>query len=88
MEGRVVEPLGRDEEQVDLSASIAAVISSRSSRFSVLIVRATTPARSAIRIWLRISARSGETRIVGPAPESRSNRVAMKYTADFSHPVR
>jgi hypothetical protein len=59
------------------------VIFSQSSRFSMLIVWASTPARSAIRIWLPISARSGEMRIVGPAPASRSTRVAMKYTADL-----
>jgi hypothetical protein len=60
------------------SREIAEVISSQSSRFSLLIVKARAPARSAIRIWLRISASSGETRIVGPAPASRSSGVAMK----------
>jgi hypothetical protein len=80
---RVVEPFGRDEEHVDPVALDRSSDSSQSSRFSLLIVRATTRARSAIRIWLRISRRSGETRIVGSAPESRSRRVAMKYSADL-----
>ena len=79
---------GETRSRSTSSRSIAEVISSQSSRFSLLIVKARTPARSAIRIWLRISARSGETRIVGPAPASRSSRVAMKYTADLPHPVR
>jgi len=69
---------GETRSRSTSSRSIAEVIASQSSRFSLLIVKARTPARSAIRIWLRISARSGETRIVGPAPESRSSRVAMK----------
>src|SRR6266536_368057 len=63
-------------------------ISSHSSRFPLLIVAARTPARSAIWIWLRMSASSGETSSVGPAPRSRSRRVATKYTALLPHPVR
>ena len=58
------------------------------SRLALLIVDACTPARSAIKIWLRISASSGEIRSVGPAPPSRSRRVAMKYTALLPQPVR
>ena len=56
--------------------------------FALLIVAARTPARWAISIWLRINASSGEISSVGPAPSSRSNRVAMKYTALLPHPVR
>ncbi|PHQ69165.1 MAG: hypothetical protein COB97_08245 [Paracoccus sp.] len=35
-------------------------------------------ARSAAAIWLRISASSGLTMTVGPAPAPRSSRVATK----------
>ena len=43
-----------------------------------LIVTARMPARSAAAIWLRISASSGLTITVGPAPASRSSLVATK----------
>ena len=43
-----------------------------------LIVTARMPARSAAAIWLRISASSGLTITVGPAPSARSSRVATK----------
>ncbi len=43
-----------------------------------LIVTARIPARSAAAIWLRISASSGLTITVGPAPCARSSRVATK----------
>ena len=49
---------------------------------------ARMPARSAASIWLRISASSGDTITVGPAPSARSSAVATKYTADLPHPVR
>ena len=51
---------------------------SQSSRFALLIVAARTPMRSAASIWLRMRASSGDTNNVGPAPRSRSMRVAMK----------
>src|SRR5580693_8621509 len=35
-----------------------------------------------------MSASSGDTITVGPAPRARSSAVATKYTADFPHPVR
>ena len=43
-----------------------------------LIVCARSPSRSAAAIWLRISASSGLTISVGPAPASRSSAVATK----------
>jgi hypothetical protein len=36
------------------------------------------PARSAALIWLRMSASSGLTMTVGPAPRARSRAVATK----------
>jgi hypothetical protein len=36
------------------------------------------PAVCAAAIWLRISASSGDTMTVGPAPRSRSKAVATK----------
>jgi hypothetical protein len=41
-------------------------------------VTATIPDRIAASIWLRISASSGDTITVGPAPCSRSSAVATK----------
>ena len=70
------------------SASSSARTSSHASRLVELIVCARIPSRSAAAIWLRISASSGETISAGPAPRSRSSAAAMKYTADFPHPVR
>src|SRR5690625_1542847 len=52
------------------------------------MVRAWMPALSAAAIWLRMSANSGETMTVGPAPAPRRRAVATKYTADLPHPVR
>ncbi len=46
------------------------------------------PARAAAATWFRMSASSGETITVGPAPTDRSRAVAMKYTADLPQPVR
>jgi hypothetical protein len=43
-----------------------------------LTVAARMPARAAASIWLRISASSGETITVGPAPCARSSAVATK----------
>lgn len=61
---------------------ISAVISSHSSRFAELIVRARMPALAAASTWLRINASSGETMTVGPAwwpcSRSRSRAVATK----------
>ena len=59
-------------------AAIAAWIGSQSSMLVELMVTAWMPARSAAAIWLRISASSGETITVGPAPSARSSRVATK----------
>ena len=60
----------------------------QSSVFAELMVAACTPALAAACTWLRINASSGETINVGPSPNSRSNAVARKYTADLPHPVR
>ena len=72
---------------VESAASLSRT-SSHSSRLVLLIVCARNPRRSAAAIWLRISASSGLTINVGPAPSRRSSAVAMKYTADLPHPVR
>jgi hypothetical protein len=42
------------------------------------IVTARTPARAAAAIWSRMSASSGETMMVGPAPWARRRAVATK----------
>ena len=63
-------------------------IASHSSRLVLLTVWAESPSRCAAAIWLRMSASSGLTMSVGPAPASRSRAVATKYTADLPHPVR
>ena len=70
------------------SAASRSRTSSHSSRLVLLIVCARNPRRSAAAIWLRISASSGLTINVGPAPSRRSSAVATKYTADLPHPVR
>ena len=57
---------------------IASWIGSQYSMLVELMVTARMPARSAAAIWLRISASSGETITVGPAPCSRSSSVATK----------
>ena len=62
--------------------------SDHSCAFAELMATARTPARAAAATWSRMSASSGETRMVGPAPRRRSSSVATKYTADLPHPVR
>ena len=59
-------------------AAIASWIGCHCSMLVELIVTALIPARSAAAIWLRISASSGETITVGPAPADRSRAVATK----------
>ncbi len=59
-------------------ALIASLIGRHCSMLVELMVTARMPARSAASIWLRISASSGETMTVGPAPWARSSRVATK----------
>jgi hypothetical protein len=59
-------------------AAISATISSHSSWLAELIVRARMPARAAASTWLRMSASSGDTITVGPAPSARSRAVATK----------
>ena len=51
------------------------------------MVAARSPAREAAAIWSRISASSGDTTSVGPAPSSRKAAVAAQYTADLPQPV-
>ena len=63
-------------------------MASQSPVLAEFTVTAWIPARAAASIWLRISASSGETITVGPAPAARSSAVATKYTADLPHPVR
>ena len=46
--------------------------------FDELMVWALMPARAAAPTWLRMSASSGDTSTVAPAPCSRSSLVAMK----------
>ena len=67
-EVRVVQPLGADQQDVDLAGrDLGLRPSSHSSVLAELIVRARMPARAAASTWLRISASSGETITVGPA---------------------
>ena len=67
---------------------IVSYTSPHCSLLALFTVTAWMPARSAAAIWLRINASNGEMITVGPAPPSRSNAVATKYTADLPHPVR
>jgi hypothetical protein len=60
------------------SAASSACTSAHASRLVELTVCARIPIRSAAAIWLRISASSGETISVGPAPASRPRAVARK----------
>ena len=60
------------------SAASPAWTSSHSAWLPELMVAARTPSRSAIAIWLRISARSGLMISVGPWPSSRRTRVAIQ----------
>ena len=60
------------------SSASSASTSPQPSRLVELIVCARMPSFSAAAIWLRISASSGETISVGPAPCSRSSEVATK----------
>src|SRR5690606_33472536 len=70
------------------SASSCRTTSPHSCALVELIATARTPARAAASIWSRMSASSGETKTVAPAPRCRNRRVATKYTADFPQPVR
>src|SRR5689334_221223 len=69
-------------------AATSAYSASHSAVLAELMVRARMPARSAAPTWLRMSASSGDTITVGPAPRARSRAVATKYTADLPQPVR
>jgi hypothetical protein len=75
----VVEPLRRHQEHVDLVA-----VQLREHVGPLVRVRRVdrdrthAGARSAAAIWSRMSASSGETSTVGPAPSCRSSRVATK----------
>lgn len=60
---------------------------SHSSRLVLLTVAARSPERCAADTWSRISASSGETTSVGPAPVDRMADVAAQYTADLPQPV-
>ena len=72
-EAGVVEPLGADQQHVDLAGrGSASWIGSQSSMLVELMVTARMPARSAAAIWLRISASSGETITVGPGALARA----------------
>ena len=82
-EARVVQALGADQQHVGLAVRDLRVDWSHSWVLAELIVRAWIPARPAASTWLRISASSGDTITVGPAPRARSSAVATKYTADF-----
>ena len=73
--------LSRSGDTSSTSTSPARIWSWTGSHCSMLVelmVTARMPARSAAAIWLRISASSGDTMTVGPAPCSRSSRVATK----------
>ena len=60
------------------SASIDDSIDRQSSMLEELMVAARMPAAEAEPTWLRMSASSGDTTRVGPAPSSRSSRVAIQ----------
>ena len=60
------------------SAASSSCTSAHASRLVELTVCARIPIRSAAATWLRISASSGETISVGPAPASRPSAVARK----------
>ncbi|MEZ5258947.1 MAG: hypothetical protein R2705_19265 [Ilumatobacteraceae bacterium] len=65
----VGEPLGRDEQQVDLIGAQRFVqLPNRGGARALLIVVQRRPRRVAASIWFRISANSGEISRVGPAP--------------------
>ena len=53
-------------------------MSAHSVTLAELMVAARIPAPAAASIWLRISASSGDTMTVGPAPAARSSAVATK----------
>ena len=59
-------------------AATSAYSASHSVVLAELMVRARMPAPFAASTWLRISASSGDTITVGPAPRARSSAVAMK----------
>ena len=59
-------------------AVTSAYMASHSAVLAELMVRARMPALIAASTWLRISASSGDTITVGPAPRARSSAVAMK----------
>ena len=78
-EVRVVEALRADQQHVDRAGAQAPPRrASHSSVFDELMVWAVMPARAAASTWLRISASSGDTISVGPAPCARSSPVATK----------
>ena len=60
----------RGDLGVDLAATRSTLVE--------LMVPARMPARAAASTWLRISASSGQTITVGPAPRARSSAVATK----------
>ncbi len=60
------------------SVRSASRTSSHSVALDEFMVTARIPARSAAPIWSRISASSGETMSVGPAPSARRSIVVTK----------
>src|SRR3954471_13480250 len=70
------------------SGASRAGTSSHSVMLALEISTARMPARAAAATWSRISASSGLTSRVGPAPRRRRSAVDTKYTADFPQPVR
>ena len=78
-EPRVVEPLGADQQDVDLvGGQRLARRRAHSSALAELIVTARMPARSAAATWSRIRASSGDTITRGPGAAPAQQAVATK----------
>jgi hypothetical protein len=69
------------------SARRLAATAFQSAWLSELIVAARIPMRAAASSWFRIKDSSGEIRMAGPIPDSRSKVAAMKYTKLLPQPV-
>ena len=68
--------------------SISASMRVHLSTLDELMVRVATPILFAASSWLRINASKGDTKSVGPAPRTRNNLAAMKYTMLLPQPAR
>ena len=85
-EGRVVEPLRRDQQHVDLVSPSFLATSSHSCWLAELIATARTPARAAAATWSRISASSGETRIGGAGTSAAQQQGGHEIDGGLAPP--